>query len=140
MNSAIELHDSECLAIEAGNDCKGSVLLDAYVHRSEGRPGWEEGEGGIQRVRVVFENITIDGMVGSLPAYIYEGSLEIGDVVFDNLIELPASYAGAVRLKVMLSEDARILVVSGTAATILAESEFRCVGPFTPASTLPSSN
>lgn len=140
MNSAIELHDSECLAIEADSNGKGFVLLDAYVHRSEGRPGWEKGEGGVQRVRLAFENMTIDGVVGSLPAYIYEGSLTTDDAIFDNLITLPASYGGAVCLKVMLSEDAKILTVSGMNVTLLSESEFRYVETFSPAVTQPLSD
>lgn len=111
MNSAIELHDSEGLRVEAVGDGTGFVLLDAYVHRSEGRPGWEAGEGGFQRVRLTFENMAIDGLVGELPAYIYEGSLATGDAVLYNLIELPASYSGKAVFKLMLSEDARLLSI-----------------------------
>lgn len=132
MNAAIELHDSECLEIEVGNEGNGFVLLDAYVHRSEGRPGWEAGEGGMQRVRFLFENMRIDGAVGSLPAYIYEGSLESGNAVFDNLIEIPASYAGTAHFKIMISDDARTLVISGTKLDVLMESEFRYVEQFFP--------
>jgi hypothetical protein len=132
MNSAIELHDSECVAVEAGGDGTGSVLLDAYVHRSEGRPGWEAGEGGIQRVRMIFENMTVEGVIGNLPAYIYEGSLTTGDAVLDNMIEFPGSYPGKASFKVVLSEDARILTVSGTKMTLVVETEFRYVERFSP--------
>jgi hypothetical protein len=127
MNAAIELHDSECLAIENENEGNGFVLLDAYVHRSEGRPGWDAGEGGIQRVRLAVENMVVEGMVGRLPAYIYEGSLKVGNAAFDNLIELSSSYAGLVRFKMVLSEDARVVVVSGTKMTLSVESPFRYV-------------
>ena len=132
MNSAIELHDSECLAVEAGREGTGFVLLDAYVHRSEGKPGWEAGEGGIQRVRMIFENMTVEGVIGNLPAYIYEGSLTTGDVVLDNMIELAGSYPAKASFKVMLSEDARILIVSGTKMTLVVETEFRYVERFSP--------
>ena len=132
MNSAIELHDSECLAVEAGREGTGSVLLDAYVHRSEGRPGCEAGEGGIQRVRMIFENMKVDGLIGDLPAYIYEGSLTTGDAVLDNMIERPGSFPGEASFKVMLSEDARILTVSGTKMTLVVETEFRYVERFNP--------
>lgn len=132
MNSAIELHDSECLAVEVGREGTGSVLLDAYVHRSEGRPGWEAGEGGIQRVRMIFENMIIEGMIGNLPAYIYEGSLTTSDAVLNNMIELPGSFLGEVSFKVMLSEDARILTVSGTKMTLAVGTEFRYVERFNP--------
>ncbi len=134
MNSAIELHDSECLQVEVGDDGTGFVLLDAYVHRSEGRPGWEAGEGGIQRVRLTFQNVAINGLVGDLPAYIYEGSLATGDAVLDNMIELPASYPEESIFKIMLSEDARVLTVSGTNVNLLIEGEFRYVERFSPGS------
>lgn len=134
MNSAIELHDSECLKVEIGDDGTGWVLLDAYVHRSEARPGWDAGEGGIQRVRLTFQNMAVDGLIGNLPAYIYEGSLTTGDAVLDNLIELPANYPKESIFKIMLSEDARVLTVSGSKVTVLEESRFRYVEVFNPGS------
>jgi hypothetical protein len=38
MNAVIEMHDSECLAIELDENEGGYVLLDAYVHRGDGDP------------------------------------------------------------------------------------------------------
>jgi len=55
----------------------GFVLFDAYVHRTDGEPGIAPGEGGVQRVRVNVEHMTIEGEVGDLPAYVYDGSLEL---------------------------------------------------------------
>jgi hypothetical protein len=78
-------------------------------------------------VRLAVENMVVEGIVGSLPAYIYEGSLKVGKADFDNLIELSSSYADLVRFKMMLSEDARVVVVSGTKMTLLVESPFRYV-------------
>jgi hypothetical protein len=43
MNVAIEMHDSECLNVETDEIGQGFVLLDAYVHRTEGEPGVSSG-------------------------------------------------------------------------------------------------
>ena len=134
MNLAIEMHDSECLAVETEIDRVGSVVLDAYVHRSMGEPGCAEGEGGIQRIRIAVKDMVVEGDLGELPAYVYEGSLEVGGTVFDNMIPFPRTYAATARLKMMLSDDARVVVISGTTLTILAESDFRYVERFSPIS------
>ena len=38
MNAVIEMHDSECIAIEFDKNGGGFILLDAYVHRGDGDP------------------------------------------------------------------------------------------------------
>lgn len=127
MNQAIEMHDSDCLAIEVDKAGSGFVLLDTYVHRTSGEPGVSPGEGGSQRIRIKIGRISINGEVGTLPAEVYEGSLTLGSSVHDNIISFPASYAGTVKLRMMLSDDARIVVVSGVGISIEAESEFRFI-------------
>src|ERR1700679_93737 len=113
MNAAIELHDSKCLMVETNNEGRGFVLLDAYVHRSDGEPGVASGEGGFQRIRFRFDGVSVDGEVGDLPAYIYEGSLVIGESVQENMVQFPMKSSDAVRLSMMISEDARVIVVAG---------------------------
>ena len=127
LNQAIELHDTECLAVEVDDQGCGSVLLDAYVHRTEGQPGISPGEGGVQRIRVKFGAMTIKGEVGPLPSYVYEGSLTVWSTVQDNMVPFPASSSEAATLSMMLSDDARIVVVSGVTISIEAESDFRFV-------------
>jgi hypothetical protein len=127
MNVAIEMHDSEVLAIERDAPGGGFVLLDAYVHRSAGECGVDPGEGGVQRIRIKIEAMTVKGEVGDLPSYIYEGSLIAGTSLQDNLVPFPAAYAEAVRLTMMLSEDARVLVICGTGLTIEPEGPFQFV-------------
>jgi len=130
MNTSIELHDSECLAVEIGNQSEGFVLLDAYVHRTDGEPGVSSGEGGIQRIRLKVKAMGVDGELGDLPACIYEGSIAIGNSVQDNMIPFPATYSEAIRITLMLADDARVIVVYGVGLSINAESEFRFVEPF----------
>jgi hypothetical protein len=111
MNAAIEMHDSECLAVEVDGQGSGFVLLDAYVHRTEGDPVISPGEGGIQRVRIKVGSAAVEGDIGPLPATIYEGSLVVGNSTQDNIVPFPASYAEEFQLKMMLSDDARVVVV-----------------------------
>ena len=71
--------------------------------------------------------MSINGDVGTLPAVVYEGSLTLGSSVHDNMISFPASHNGTVELRMMLSEDARIVVASGVEISIEPEGEFRFV-------------
>ena len=71
--------------------------------------------------------MTIKGEVGMLPAYVYEGSLTVGSSVQDNMVPFPASYPETVRLNMMLSDDARIILISGKKISIEAEGEFSFV-------------
>ena len=127
MNTAIELHDSECLAVEIAELNRGFVLLRAYVHRTIGIPGESPGDGGYQLVRIKIDAMTIDGEIGNLPAYIYEGSLVVGTSIQDNLVPFPAKYSEVVCLKLMFSGDAQVISVSGTGMSIEPEGVFQYV-------------
>jgi hypothetical protein len=127
MNTAIEMHDSECLAVEGDGTDRGSVLLDAYVHRTEGEPGVAPGEGGVQRIRIRIAKMVVEGEFGDLPACIFEGSLNFEGSVQDNMLPFPATYSEPARISMMLSPDARIVVVAGSEISIQAEGEFRFV-------------
>jgi hypothetical protein len=129
VNQAIELHDTECLSVEVDDRGLGSVLLDAYVHRTVGEPGISPGEGGVQRIRMKFSAMAIEGNVGLLPSYVYEGSLTIGSTVLNNIVPFPTSSCETALLCMRLSDDARVVVVSGSTISIETESEFRLVEP-----------
>jgi hypothetical protein len=130
MNSAIEMHDSEFLAIEREGTGRGAVILDAYVHRADGEPGVVSGEGGVQRIRIGVQGMTVEGEVGDLPAWIFEGSIGFGKSVQDNMVPFPAAYSEPARISMTLSPDARVVVVAGSAISIEAEGEFRFVEYF----------
>ncbi len=127
MKSTIELHDSDCLAIELDSRGNGAVILDAYVHRTGGEPGLSAGEGGMQRVRITIESMTTTGEIGSLPATIYDGSLTVGDTSVNELLPLPSVYEGYLSLTLTLADDARTVSVAGRSASITPEGSFRFV-------------
>ena len=132
MNVAIEMHDSKCLTVECNELGWGSVLLNAYVHRSDGEAGSARGEGGYQLIRVKIEAMTVEGEVGELPAWIYDGSLAVGESLQDDLIPFPTAHSGSVRLSMTLSDDARVITLSGIAVSIEPEGDFRYLEPFEP--------
>jgi hypothetical protein len=84
-------------------------------------------EGGVQRVSMKITGMTKEGSVGDLPALIYEGSLQVGTEMQGNIVPFPAIYTVPVRLSMMLSEDARVVVVSGNRLSIEPEGDFRFV-------------
>ena len=127
MKSAIELHDSECLAIELDSRGNGAVILDAYVRRTDGEPGLSQGEGGVQRVRIAIESMTTTGEIGSLPATICDGSLTLDNTCVNELLALPSVYEGDLSLSLTLLDDGRSVSVSGRSASITPEDPFRFV-------------
>lgn len=127
MKAAIELHDSKFLEIKLGSDGKGTVELDAYVHRTDGEPGITPGVGGVQRVRISMEMMTTTGEVGSLPATIYDGSLALESSNHDNMVPLPLQSVGSSTLSLMLADDARMIHVSGQNLLVEEIGEFRFV-------------
>jgi len=132
MNTAIEMHDSQLLAVEPGNSGAGSILLRAYVHRTPGEPGVDAGEGGVQLIRIRIADMTIAGEVGELPSYLYDGSLAVDTAIQDNIVPFPATHSEPIRLSMTFAEDARVLTLSGSSAAIAPEGEFQYVERFKP--------
>jgi hypothetical protein len=126
MYSDVELHDSELVSVEWDAQGNGIVHLDAYVHLYEASIE-DPHDGGRQRIRFEVGTMTISGEIGELPAWIYEGSLKIGQSLFDNTVSFPAEHRGPGSLTMTLSDDARELGVIGNDIAIVPESEFRFI-------------
>jgi hypothetical protein len=127
VNAVIEMHDSECIAIEFDERGCGFVILDAYVHRGDGDDSMSPHEGGMQRIRIKAEDMTMEGAAGDLPARIYQGSLIVGAEMQGGIVRFPAAYTETFRLSMMLANDARVVVVCGKGLLIETEGEFRFV-------------
>lgn len=124
MISLIELHDSECLAVELEDSGGGFVILNAYIHRGEGDALEAPHEGGYQMVRIRMDSLTTNGDIGDLPADIYGGSLSTETAVLDNIIPLPSAYPSKFVLTLTLAPDAREVMMTGREIAITSEGEF----------------
>lgn len=125
MNTAIELHDSTCLAIEFDSAGNGALVVDAYVYRSDGKPCETPGEGGVQRVQFYIDSISMSGRICTLPATIYEGSMSIGDSSLD-LIPLPFESDKSCNLRLALLDNGDFCI-AGKAVRVTPIGDFRFV-------------
>lgn len=113
MNEAIELHDSVLDSVAMRDGIVVVALRPAYIHRSLGEPGVDDGSGFIQDVNIEFGMAQVEGTLGPLPSDIYEGDLEFAGVLYPYMIRLPSGSAKEARLTLHLSPDYRMISISG---------------------------
>ena len=93
LHKCIELHDTTfATAVEVGTQI--IVVLRAYVHTSEGRPGWDAGSGWVQAAVLVFAEGRMDGVLPDLPADIWEGDLIVDGEWWKNTVPIPLNRRG----------------------------------------------
>lgn len=127
MNAAVELHDSQVVAVES---VAGAVVvrLAAYVHRSDGRPGFDPGSGWSQLVELVFAGGVVEEQPAELPCTLDDGGVSDG-ATFDGLVPLPASVGSSVRFEVRGLYGER-LAVRGAGLEVIAVAEGAFVESF----------
>ena len=104
--------------------------LHPLKHR---RAGFNEGVCEAQGCILVFEDGNVEGPVGTLPDYIYEGALKFGTEDRPNMIRLPCQVIGIpVVLTLSLADDYRKIVVAGSKLSVQLEGEVRLVEQFQP--------
>jgi hypothetical protein len=89
MNSCIEIHDTEVAEIRCFEAGVVVRFVNAYVHRSEGRPGVDAGTGWSQEAELFLAEATIIGKVPPLPCLLVVGTLVVGSHSHEDLIPLP---------------------------------------------------
>jgi hypothetical protein len=134
MNSLMEWHDSELVAIDAAFATEGEIFLDAYVYRKVEEAGDIAVEGGNQRVRINVPSMRFEFPVPEMPSEIDDGVLVLAGAEHSGLVPLPMRFEGEVRLTLAMRDDIPALLFSGTGMTIEADGEFRFVEmiPFDP--------
>ena len=134
MNSLMEWHDSELVAIDAVSATQGDILLDAYVYRKVEEAGDTAVEGGIQRVRINVASMRFEHPVPEMPSLIDNGILVLGGVEHNDLVPLPMRFEGETKLTLAMRDHIPELLFSGTGMTVKADGEFRFVEmvPFDP--------
>lgn len=109
MNRAIELHDTRVGRIETIDDAVVVELSPAYVHKSEGRPGWDAGTGAWQHAVLRFVGGSIEGDRPTLPEDLWTGTLRVGDHESPNLIPIPLPIGPAeLRLSFVMGDELAI--------------------------------
>jgi hypothetical protein len=96
-NRQIELHDTRIDRIE---HIGGSIVLSmlAYMHESDGRPGWDRGTGWELPARLVIEDGRFDRPLSGASLEISDGLIIVDERRFENLIPLPFDEHGYVRV------------------------------------------
>src|SRR5947208_2881229 len=89
MNECVELHDSTLGAFRRDGGDVLVILAPAYIHRSAGRPGYDDGTGWSADVDVRIKNTPDNPPLISLPVEIADGTLTIGEERLDNGFPLP---------------------------------------------------
>lgn len=113
-NREIELHDTR---VERIDRAEGRIVLwmSAYMHESEGRPGWDRGTGWMLPAKLVVENGVFDRPFASASLWITEGHIAIGDRLLE-AVPLPFNEHGEIRIFLTGAEGE--LVVRGSHARI----------------------
>lgn len=129
MNSEIELHDSTLASITPDGHDLILCLAPAYVHRSAGRPGIDQGSGWLQDIDLVISEAVVESLPTEFPVDLSEGSFSVGEVRCDNSIPLPLAVSGAVSL-VAVTCRGELLAVRGTGASTVTRGELRYLEEF----------
>jgi len=112
---AIELHDSTLESIEKNGSTLVAVL-SAYLHSSAGSPGASPGSGWAQSAHLLTGDGTENG-VGT-PVGLIGGKVDLGDQVHDNLIPLPLSHEGPVRIE-LESAKGEVVILEGNGLRVV---------------------
>lgn len=109
-NAAVEIHDSSLERIESHGDSLVAVF-DAYVHRSSGRPGIDDGTGWSQELRVRVRGGKVTGNVDLVPLELLDGYVELSGEKFDNIVPVPLEHDGPVRIELQSWNEWQVTIV-----------------------------
>lgn len=118
-NWAIELHDSTLESIEKNGSTLVAVL-SAYLHSSAGSPGASRGSGWSQTAHLQIGDGTDNG-VGT-PVGLIGGKVDLGDEAHDNLIPLPLTHEGPVRIELESTKGEMVILAGNGLRVVLVGS------------------
>jgi hypothetical protein len=128
VETALEFHDSVLTALSwRGNSL--SAVLDAYLHRSAGRPGIDPGTGWQGLVRLSLEAGEVQGRPDVLPLDLWDGAVEVGGKQFDNCLPIPSSFPTQARVT-LVATSGRKIVLTGTGLDAILVGEATYVDEF----------
>jgi hypothetical protein len=129
MNSEVEIHDSTLASVTPDGHDLVLCLAPAYVHRSAGRPGIDQGSGWLQDIDLVISEAAVESLPSEFPVDLSDGSFSVGEVRWDNSIPLPLTVSGTVSLAAVTCRG-EFLAVRGTGATAVTRGELRYLEEF----------
>lgn len=112
VNACVEIHDSRLVSI-APSDGDLIALVQAYVHRSEGRPGIDRGTGWTQLLCLRFRGGRATGDVDALPLELLDGHLTLSGLTLSNLLPLPLSHEGPSALTLQSWNEVQVVIEGG---------------------------
>jgi len=94
-----------------------------HVHETDGRPGRDHGTGWTQdaKLRIGTAKLLKSPTV---PSWILDGSIEVGERMFDNLLPIPFDHQGSVVVKLSGAEGELHATGVGASLTLLGEPVF----------------
>jgi hypothetical protein len=129
LNSEVEIHDSKLGGITPDGRDLVLRLEPAYVHRSAGRPGIDQGSVWRQDIDLVISEAVVETLPSELPVKLSDGSFSVGEVRWDNAIPLPLAVTDAIALDAVTSRG-EPLAVRGTGASAVTRGALRYVEEF----------
>lgn len=111
INSIIELHDSWIVGVVTHGN---SILVKfgpAYIHRSRGRPGIDQGTGWVQELELIFDDAVLQSEFTEIPCQLEGGTLSIEGHVVENAIPLPIDVRGTIRFSSVSMNGATLVIV-----------------------------
>lgn len=119
-HDAIEFHDSKLRAISwVGRDAL--LEMRVYVHRSDGGPGRDGGEGWFQDAEVLIAEAAVRAELAGGVLWVIDGFAEAAGERFDNLLPLPCDLAGDVELSLTGAEGTFRATGRGLRVTLKGE-------------------
>ena len=122
MNSMIEIHDSRLAEIAWESGDLVLRFAPAYVHRSEGRPGFDVGSGWLLELDLRIAAAVAESLPTNIPVSLADGRFFEGEIGWDNTIPLPLGFDGEVSLRAITGES-EWLIVRGQGASIVERGE-----------------
>jgi hypothetical protein len=123
-NAAVEIHDSTLDRVESHGDSLVAVF-NAYVHRSFGRPGIDDGTGWSQELRLRVRNGKITGDIGLVPRVLLGGYLELSGEKFANWLPVPLDHDGPTRIELQSRSEWQVVILGeGLEARLTGAGEY----------------
>ena len=126
-NRAIEIHDS---VLESVSLSQGEAQLhfsSVYIHKSEGVPGIDAGNGWVQKAILRIYDVQVKGAFSEFPVDLTTGQIQMGENILDNEIPVPLRHKGTFELRLQAMWQGQVVVSftgSGAELQLLGEPEY----------------